>query len=87
MYNYYYYYYYYNYFNDQAIKPPKGKKIAFKNHQGKRYMSRIKRHFIIDKHHYVIEYIGKRVYECPESQDDFNHPVNILKSLENFQKR
>ena len=50
-------------------------------------MLRIKRYFIIDKHHQVKKCIGKKDYDYPKSKGDFNHLVNVLKSWENFQKQ
>ena len=42
---------------DNNDEQPKGKKKAFKDHNGKIYMLRVKRYYFVDKHYNVKRYI------------------------------
>ena len=63
---------------------PEGRKIAFRDHNGKPYIMRFRRYFIIDKinDRDANRYITKRAYDY---QDDFDRVVEFLDTSEDFQ--
>ena len=68
---------------------PEGKKIAFKDHLGVRYILKIRRYFIIDQ---LTELeteliVGNRFYDYYDNngkRDDFDKVVKLLKTSEDF---
>lgn len=57
---------------------PKGNKIAFKDHKGKRYILRQRRYFVLSKQYNIEKYIGKRVYDYRENIYEFVEIRDIL---------
>ena len=63
---------------------PKDRKIAFRDDNGKPYITRFRRYFIIDEIDIdeADEYIGKRVYDY---QDSFKRVIELLETSGDFQ--
>ena len=66
---------------------PEGRKIAFKDHNGKPYILRLRRYFIINKIIEPTKYINRRIYDYYDNNNkrlDFDNVVEFLNTSEDF---
>ena len=66
---------------DDGEKPPKGMKVAFKDHKNKRYIIRVRRYYIVSGKDNFSKYIDQRLYDCIDNKDNYEKYTKVMKAI------
>ena len=64
---------------DDGEEPPKGKKIAFKDH--KRYVIRVRRYYIVSGKDNFSKYIDQRQYDYTDNKENYEKYTKVIKAI------
>ena len=66
---------------DDGEKPPKGMKVAFKDHKNKRYIIRVRRYYIVSGKDNFSKYIDQRLYDYIDNKENYEKYTKVMKAI------
>ena len=66
---------------DDGEEPPKGIKVAFKDHKNKRYIIRVRRYYIVSGKDNFSKYIDQRLYDYIDNEENYEKYTKVMRAI------